>query len=605
MNGKRYGKKRLWVVIPPWLIIGAVVILVPVFIFMTVENINRQKEQTTRLLVEKGAALIRSFEAGARTGIGLHWGGFQLQKLLMETAEQPDIDYLIVTDTRGTILADSDPLRIGAIYGQDLDLAKIAGSAKLAWRQAPNSEGADTFEVYRRFAPTRDPLPRFPNPFSVRSLPDAPPPGSLKSPPAKPPAASESRPPGFVIFVGLNMGPITAAHEEDIRHTIWMAVLFMLIGCAGIISLLLAQGYRAARRSLSRIKAFSDSLVENMPIGLIATDAGGKLSAFNRTAEAILGSAAGKTLEKPAEEILPESCRGLFRTLARERRLIEREIDCAVAEGRTIPLYVIATTLLEENGDFVGHVILFRDMTELRRLEDEIARSRRLASLGSLAAGIAHEIRNPLSSIKGFATWFRERYRDNSEDRETAEVMIREVDRLNRVITQLLEFARPLAMNRVPTLLSAVIRHALKMVEGEARKKGVALETDLSAEIGESPLPLDADRMTQVFLNLCLNAIAAMEAGGVLRVSLAQRDERTVGITIADTGAGIPNEDLPRVFDPYFTTRSSGTGLGLAIVHKIVEAHGGEVRLESEPGKGTTATILLPKKTEIERITPS
>jgi len=575
MNGKRNGKKRFWAVIPPWLIIGAVVILVPVFIFMTIENINRQKEQTTRLLVEKGAALIRSFEAGARTGIGLHWGGFQLQKLLMETAEQPDIDYLIVTDARGTILADSDPLRIGAIYGQDLDLAKIAGSEKLAWRQAPNSEGADTFEVYRRFAPTRDPLPGFPDPRLMG-----------------PPAGAESPPPGLVIFVGLNMGPITAAHEEDIRHTIWMAVLFLLIGCAGIISLLLAQGYRVARSSLSRIKAFSDSLVENMPIGLIATDAGGKLNAFNQTAEAILKRTAGEALGKPAEEILPGSCRELFRTLAAERRLIEREIDCDVAEGRTIPLEVIATTLREEDGAFLGHVLLFRDMTEIRRLEEEVARSRRLASLGSLAAGVAHEIRNPLSSIKGFATWFRERYRDNPEDRDTAEVMIREVDRLNRVITQLLEFARPLTMNRVPTPLPAVIRHALKMVEGEAHRKGVALETDLSAEIGE--VSLDADRMTQVFLNLCLNAIAAMEAGGVLRVSLARRDERTVRITVADTGIGIPKKDLPRVFDPYFTTRSSGTGLGLAIVHKIVEAHGGEVRLESEPGKGTTATILLP-----------
>jgi len=122
-----------------------------------------------------------------------------------------------------------------------------------------------------------------------------------------------------------------------------------------------------------------------------------------------------------------------------------------VAEGRTIPLEVIATTLREEDDAFVGHVILFRDMTEIRRLEEEVARSRRLASLGSLAAGVAHEIRNPLSSIKGFATWFRERYRDNPEDRETAEVMIREVDRLNRVITQLLEFARPLTMDRVPT----------------------------------------------------------------------------------------------------------------------------------------------------------
>lgn len=603
MNGKRYGMNRFRAAIPPWLIIGAVVILAPIFILMTLENINRQKEQTTRLLVEKGAALIRSFEAGARTGIGLRWRGFHLQKLLMETAEQPGIDYLIVTDTRGTILADSDPLRLGSIYGQDLDLAKIAGSEKLAWRQVPNSEGADSFEVYRRFAPTRGPLPRFPDPFRERPPREAPAPGPSGPPPPAPPAAAEPVPPGLVIFVGLDMGPIIAAHEEDRRHTIWMAVVFLLIGCAGIISLLLAQGYWAARSSLSRIKAFSDSLVMNMPIGLIATDAGGRLSAFNQTAEAILKRTAAEVLGEPAEEILPGSCRELFRTLAAERRLIERAFDCAVEEGRTIPLQIIATTLCEENGAFVGHVLLFRDMTEIRRLEEEVARSRRLASLGSLAAGVAHEIRNPLSSIKGFATWFRERYRDNPEDRETAEVMIREVDRLNRVITQLLEFARPLTMHRVPTPLQAVIRHALKMVEGEAQAKRIVVETDLSVEVGE--ILLDADRMTQVLLNLFQNAIGAMEGGGLLRISLDRRDEKGVRITVANTGIGIPKEDLPRVFDPYFTTRPSGTGLGLAIVHKIVEAHSGEVRLESEPGRGTTATILLPGKTEEEKVTRS
>ena len=599
MKERRQGGRLFWAVIPPWLIIGAVVILVPVFIFMTLENINRQKEQTTRLLVEKGAALIRSFEAGARTGIGLRWGGFQLQKLLMETAEQPDIDYLIVTDTQGTILADSDPLRIGTFYGQDLDLAKIAGSEEPAWRQVPNSEGADTFEVYRRFAPTREGPPAFFDPFSTQPPPGPPPPGSAVPPPPGlplPPAGgSESLPPGLVIFIGLNMEPIDAAREEDKRHTIWMALLFLLIGCAGIISLLLAQGYRTARSSLSRIKAFSDSLVENMPIGLIATDAEGRLNAFNQTAEAILGCTAGEVLGKPAGEILPGKCRELFRELAQGRRLIEREIDCAVSSDRTVPLEVIATTLREEDNALAGHVILFRDMTETRRLEEEVARSRRLASLGSLAAGIAHEIRNPLSSIKGFATCFRERYRDNPEDREAAEVMIREVDRLNRVITQLLEFARPLAMERVPASLTAVVRHALRMVEGEAKKKGIAIETDL-AEIGE--IPLNADRMTQVFLNLYLNAIAAMEAGGLLRVSLAQRDARTVRVIVADSGIGIPQEDLPRVFDPYFTTRASGTGLGLAIVQKIVEGHGGEVHLESEPGRGTTAVILLPVKLE-------
>ncbi|MCE5262263.1 MAG: PAS domain-containing protein [Deltaproteobacteria bacterium] len=598
MKERRRGSKLFWAVIPPWLIIGAVIILVPIFIFMTLENINRQKEQTTRLLLEKGAALIRSFEAGARTGIGLRWGGFQLQKLLMETAEQPDIDYLIVTDIQGTILADSDPLRIGTSYGQDLDLTKIAGSEKPAWRQVPNSEGADTFEVYRRFAPARGLPPAFFEPFPApppgpppRGAAVPPPPGS----PGAPPPGSEAPAQGLVIFVGLNMGPIEAAHEEDIRHTIWMALLFLLIGSAGIVSLLLAQGYRTARSSLSRIKAFSDSLVENMPIGLIATDPGGRVTAFNQTAESILGATAGEVIGKPAREILPGQCGELYLEVAQGRRLIEREIDCAVASGRTIPLELIAATLREEDDTPAGHVLLFRDMTETRRLEEEVARSRRLASLGSLAAGIAHEIRNPLSSIKGFATCFRERYRDNPEDRETAEVMIREVDRLNRVITQLLEFARPLTMARVPASLPAVIRHALRMVEGDAKKKGIAVETDL-AEIGE--IPLDADRMTQVFLNLYLNAIAAMDAGGFLRVSLAVQDAGTVRVAVADTGIGIPKDALPRVFDPYFTTRSSGTGLGLAIVQKIVEAHGGEVHLESEPGRGTTAVILLPTGTE-------
>jgi two-component system sensor histidine kinase HydH len=582
MNGKRYGKKRFWAVIPPWLIIGAVVILVPVFIFMTIENINRQKEQTTRLLVEKGAALIRSFEAGARTAIWMHGGGFQLQKLLVETGQQPDIDYLIVTDTRGTILADSDPARIGEIYGTDLDLAKIARSEKLVWRQVPNTEGADTFEIYRQFAPTAEPLPGFPDPMIVG--------------PGGPGQETEETPAGLVIFVGLDMGPIAAAHKEDSLHTIWMAVIFLLIGCSGIISLLLAHGYRAARSSLSRIKAFSDSLVENMPIGLVAADAGGLLIAFNQTAEAILGRKAGEVLGKQAEDILPGNCRELFRTLATGKGIIEREINCNAADGRTIPLEVIATTLHEDDGPFLGYVILFRDMTEEKRLKQEVARSQRLASLGSLAAGVAHEIRNPLSSIKGFATYFRERYRDNTNDRETAEVMIREADRLNRVITQLLEFARPMTMNKAQTSLQTVMHHALKTIEGQAREKGIVIEADLPPEIG--PVTADSDRIGQVFLNLYLNALAAMETGGILRVSLARQDGQTVRIQVADTGTGIRKEDLPRVFDPYFTTKSSGTGLGLAIVFRIVEAHGGEVLVESEPGQGTTVTVLLPAMQE-------
>ena len=150
--------KRYWIGIPPWIIIGAVLILAPIFVFMTLENIHRQKENTTMLLVEKGAALIRSFEAGARTGMmgmmGMSRGGFRLQKLLMETAQQPDIVYLIVTNSKGVILAHDDPKKIGETYGKDLDLDRISSAEEVAWRQVSNPDGADTFEVFRRFSPT-------------------------------------------------------------------------------------------------------------------------------------------------------------------------------------------------------------------------------------------------------------------------------------------------------------------------------------------------------------------------------------------------------------------------------------------------------------------
>ncbi|MEK6655484.1 MAG: ATP-binding protein, partial [Thermodesulfobacteriota bacterium] len=165
-----------------------------------------------------------------------------------------------------------------------------------------------------------------------------------------------------------------------------------------------------------------------------------------------------------------------------------------------------------------------------------------------------------------------------------------------RVITQLLEFARPMAMTKASTSLQTLIRHALKTIEGQAREKGIAVEADLPPEIGA--VTADADRIGQVLLNLFLNALAAMETGGILRVSLSRQEGQHVRIEVADTGTGIRKEDLPRVFDPYFTTKSSGTGLGLAIVFRIVEAHGGEVLVASEPGRGTTATILLPAMQE-------
>ena len=575
MKAKRH---RFWIAVPPWIIVGAVVILLPLFIFMSLDSINRQKAMTTNLLAEKGEALIRSFEAGVRTGIGMHWTSFQLQKLLMETAQQPGIDYLIVINKEGKILADSDPSQVGETYGKDLDLAGISVLRQVRWRQISNPDGADTFEVFRRFALTGAPFEDFHDDI-------------LPGPPPVEPG-SGAMAPDLIIFIGLDMSPLNAARMEDKQHTQWMALIFLLIGTSGIISLLMAHGYRSMKTSLFRIKAFSDKLVETMPIGLLVIDAAGRMAYINRAAEHILHFSSGEILGKVAAEAIPRPLVELVGSLQPEMGVLEKELDCPIGGGKTIPLEVIVSTLQEEDPSSLGHVILFRDMTEMQHLKREVARSQRLASLGSLAAGVAHEIRNPLSSIKGFATYFRQRYRDNPEDVRTADIMIQEVNRLNRVIGQLLEFARPMSINRQPTSLQALIQQTVKMVDDQAARQGVVIRTDLPPNVPD--IEIDRDQMKQVLLNLCLNALEAMEKGGGLSISLTPSGEKMIRIDVADTGTGIARGNLTRVFDPYYTTKPSGTGLGLAIVHRIIENHWGEIRLDSEPGLGTKASILLP-----------
>jgi two-component system sensor histidine kinase HydH len=578
-NKKQRSDKRFWAGISPWFIIGAVVILVPIFTMITLENVNKQKEYTSQLLIEKGEALIRSFEAGARTGIGMKWSSFQLQKLLIETAEQPDIDHISVIDTNGTVIADSDPSMIGETYAADLDLIRISGLKTPEWRQVPNPDGDDTFEVYRQFAPTEI----FSQGLPLKPVPET---------PGRESKGAVARSTGLIIFVGMDMGPINALRKQDTQHTIMMSVIFVLIGISGIVSLFLAQSYRAAKTTLSRVKAFSDSLVENMPIGLIAINDRDEIISFNQTAESVFGHSFHDILGKKADDILPRSCSTLLKTLKVEKKVIEREIECPIQDGRIVHLEVIATTLEEDTGDFLGYVILFRDITEILHMKKEMERSQRMASLGSLAAGLAHEIRNPLSSIKGFATFFRERSRNNPEESETAAIMIQEVDRLNRVISQLLEFAKPMEMNRQWESPQEVIRHTVKMVEEDCRKKNIAVHTDIPQKPGN--IYIDSDKITQVLLNLYLNAMGAMEQGGTLSVAFYQYNDRMVRIDVSDTGTGIDKEHLNRIFDPYFTTRLTGTGLGLAIVHKIVEAHEGEIRVESEQGRGTIVSVFLP-----------
>ncbi len=229
-------------------------------------------------------------------------------------------------------------------------------------------------------------------------------------------------------------------------------------------------------------------------------------------------------------------------------------------------------------------------------LEEEVRRKEKLAAVGNLAAGVAHEIRNPLSSIKGYATYFAQRFPEGSDDREAATVMVCEADRLNRVITDLIGLSRPTDVKLRPMHPAEVLQHVARLLSQDAAHRNVEIVHNVSRRC--RPAMTDPDRLSQAVLNLCLNALDAMPDGGVLTLA-ADMDSDRVRLQVQDTGTGIAPEILNHIFDPYFTTKARGNGIGLATVHRIVEAMNGDIAVNStlagpdSPG-GTCFTLWLP-----------
>jgi len=561
--------KKIWFNVSFWVVIIAITFMAAVSTVMTFTFFHQQEEQAVELLVEKGTTLIRSFEASLRSPLDVKNEMFRLQKLLMETAQQPDIDYIIVTDKEGNIIADGDPAQVGDKYGLDLDIGSLALSHDIRWRQVVNPQGAGTFEVYRGFFPPQK------NTEDKTSSQ-----GNVKSKEIN----------KFIIYVGLNMATIEKATKEDNRAHLIITLILLLIGSSAIISLFLAQAYHLARTSLSRITIFSEALVKNMPIGLIALNDQGKIVTCNEKAQAVLEVACSDALGREALTILPDPLKKILAELPAIGGFLERDIRLISAEGKEHIWEAVAAGIMDE-GIPVGRILLIRDVTSIRQMENEVTRSRHLNSIGSLAAGVAHEIRNPLSSIKGFAVYFKERLSGNKEDEQTADVMIAETERLNRVISQLIEFARPLELKKEKVQFVELVQHTIKLIAADAQKNKISVKVDAAAEM--PAVEVDPDKIKQVLLNIFLNSLAALKEGGKLTIELS-RGTDNLTVIISDNGAGIEKMDLPKIYDPYFTSKPAGTGLGLAVVQKIMEAHGGRINVESTARKGTKVFLYFP-----------
>ncbi|MFH1156696.1 MAG: ATP-binding protein [Pseudomonadota bacterium] len=573
----------------PWIILGSTAILVIVVMALAFRNTNREERYVVELLTEKGAALIRAVEAGARTGmIGMMWGGKQIQRLLEETGRLPDVLYMAVIDQNGLVLAHSDPSRIGTPFDARRRIIHLGSDEQENWEMISQDDQQHVFEVHRHFRPmTPDGRKNFAQMQAMMQNNGIPPETSQDW------FAPQNRK-NLLIIVGMDTTPLEETGRHETQTTVLLSVVMLLLGFGGFVSLFWMHNYKAAKRSLKDTSAFASEIVSHLPVGLIATDRSGQVTFFNTAAEGMTHLERSVVQDQKPDEFLPQGLSSFQGRLDKGEMIIDQEMECTFSGNRMLPVSVSATRIINGEGDFLGHVLIMKDLSEIRRLQEKVRKQEKLAAMGGLAAGVAHEVRNPLSSIKALATFFSQQFDQGSEAQEAAVVMVQEVDRLNRVITELLEISRPADIKKQSCDMGFLISRSIQLIQQDARSKHIDIKVNLDECIDQCWV--DPDRLTQCLLNLYLNGIQSMGDGGCLSVDCATGPAGSINLTISDTGTGISPGDLDKIFDPYFTTKSRGTGLGLAIVHKIVEAHQGQVSVKSRVGHGTSFTLQLPGK---------
>jgi two-component system sensor histidine kinase HydH len=611
MKDRLFKKTRLMFV-SPWLLAAAIGLLSLIIVIFAANNIKRERGMLSEGLFRKGEAIIRFVEAGMRASMmpsmmgsimGMNIpdadGAAHTQRLVEQACESPDIHYIAVIDVSGKVLVHSDPEKIGENIERDFSILNQA-ETNSAFHIVSSTDSVDkVFEVLGQFKPfrSRGGLRRWREQFMQQHPPK---PGVLSQgdvPPDSlvlPTLGSDSHP--QFILVGLDMTELENSVRRYRYQIIFMSLTLLLIGLGGWISLMAAQSYSISQEALNRVQAFTALLISRLPVGIIATDQDGMIRTFNSTAAAMIGRNVESVRNRKPETVLPSKITRFFALQDQSDEITDRDVVLKGADNVQYSLHLSSLPVYNQSSDFMGRVLLMYDLSELKRLEKEIQRHDRLVALGKMAAGVAHEVRNPLSSIKGFATLLGSKFKDGSQEHEAADLLVHEAERLNRSITELLNYARPTTLRKEPVDLGEIVGLGLKLISSDAQVLGV--RTSLNVEPDLPAISVDKDKINQLLLNLYLNGLQAMEhsvSKKELNVSV-HRDVSagTLVIEVQDTGCGIPAEDLDRVLDPYFTTKPDGTGLGLALAYKIIDEHKGSIRFSSREGEGTTVTISLP-----------
>lgn len=354
----------------------------------------------------------------------------------------------------------------------------------------------------------------------------------------------------------------------------------------------------AATQSLANFRALHERIVASIRSGVVTTDLQGRIYTFNAAAEEITGYQEQDVRGQDAsiffgeiKEIIDDSME-LTETPESSPRF---EADCLTADGLRLRLGFSLSPLYAETGETTGTVITFQDLTHIRALEETSRRQDRLAAIGRMAASIAHEIRNPLAAMRGSIQMLRAEMKSDSSETELMEIILRESDRLNRIISDFLTYARPRSIVQSKVDVGELLQQTFTLLRNSSE---IHESHVIQAQTPDGPVLTDADseQLRQVFWNLARNALNAMPQGGTLNAAVNVNSNGRLRITFADTGRGMSPDQVEHLFEPFSST-TGGVGLGLSIVYQIIRDHGGTINVRSREGKGTTITIELPAET--------
>lgn len=359
-------------------------------------------------------------------------------------------------------------------------------------------------------------------------------------------------------------------------------------------------------RELEDIKTFTESIIECIGSGIIITGTDDRVTYINKAGENILGYSRKELIGKPFSIFgLKEKTNVIHPILGNPYDLETRKEGWMRKKDNTeIPVGFTVNNHINVRGEMIGKIFVFRDLTNIFKIQEEILRMDRLVSLGKLASGIAHELRNPLAGIKITAQALSEELSENDSKKEYLNRIMKEIDRLTDLLKMFFSFAKPQKLNLVYCNLQDIINEIIPFLIKEIEDKKIHFIEAYHPQLPK--IKVDKNQMHQVFLNIFLNAIQAMPNGGGLKVeakplSTINSDgskQSFIKIIISDTGKGIPPQILNRIFDPFFTTKPKGVGLGLSITYQIIKKHGGSINVESQLNSGTSFIINLPVKVE-------